>query len=181
MITRIPTGAAMWSSHRLSASRRCRNSQVTPQHLFRGVRPIDRRHHQHVHEVRHERAARHRFLSVPQRRDDRRPTRSAGRPSVSASNSEALRAVRSRRTARSSSSRPSSSATRSRSRSSYTALDSQNLRDTAAAQALLGAAPEGDSQALSQSESVIARIDQRAGESPLAHGTIRLRPQQSHR
>jgi hypothetical protein len=46
----------------------------------------------------------------------------------------------------------------------YTALDSQHTRNTAAAQALLGAAPEGDSQALSQSESVVARIDQRAGE-----------------
>ncbi|HTL43563.1 MAG TPA: carboxypeptidase regulatory-like domain-containing protein [Vicinamibacterales bacterium] len=46
----------------------------------------------------------------------------------------------------------------------YTALDAQRLRGTAAAQDLLAAAPEGGSQALSQSESVVARIDQRAGE-----------------
>jgi hypothetical protein len=46
----------------------------------------------------------------------------------------------------------------------YTALDAQNLRNSAAAQSLLAAAPEGNSQALSQSESVVARVDQRAGE-----------------
>ena len=46
----------------------------------------------------------------------------------------------------------------------YTALDAQNLRGTPAAQSLLGVAPEGDSEALSQSESVVGRIDHHIGD-----------------
>jgi outer membrane receptor protein involved in Fe transport len=46
----------------------------------------------------------------------------------------------------------------------YTALDSQSLRGTDAARTLLNVAPEGDSQALSQSESVLGRIDHHLGD-----------------
>jgi hypothetical protein len=46
----------------------------------------------------------------------------------------------------------------------YTALDAQNLRGSAAAQTLLDVAPEGDTDALSQSESVVARVDHHMGE-----------------
>jgi Carboxypeptidase regulatory-like domain/TonB dependent receptor-like, beta-barrel len=46
----------------------------------------------------------------------------------------------------------------------YTSLDSQSLRGTAAAQTLLGVAPEQDTEALSQSESVVGRIDHRIGD-----------------
>jgi hypothetical protein len=45
----------------------------------------------------------------------------------------------------------------------YTTLDAQNLRGSAAAQALLGVAPEENTQALSQSESVVGRLDHHAG------------------
>jgi hypothetical protein len=41
----------------------------------------------------------------------------------------------------------------------YTALDAQNLRGTAAANQLLAVAPEGQLDALSQSQSVVTRID----------------------
>jgi hypothetical protein len=46
----------------------------------------------------------------------------------------------------------------------YTSLDAQALRGTAAAQTLLAVAPEQDSQALSQSESVVGRVDHRIGD-----------------
>lgn len=43
----------------------------------------------------------------------------------------------------------------------YSTLDSQNLRGTAGAQALLGVAPEGQIQAISNSQAVVNRIDHR--------------------
>src|SRR6185437_11953259 len=43
----------------------------------------------------------------------------------------------------------------------YANLDTQGLRNTAAAQALLATAPEGDTDALSQSQSIVTRIDHR--------------------
>jgi hypothetical protein len=46
----------------------------------------------------------------------------------------------------------------------YTTLDAQGLRGTAGAQALLGVAPEGASEALSQSESIVGRVDHRLGD-----------------
>jgi len=46
----------------------------------------------------------------------------------------------------------------------YTALDAQNLRGTPAAQALLGVAPEEQTGALSQSQSVVGRLDHRVGD-----------------
>ena len=46
----------------------------------------------------------------------------------------------------------------------YSALDAQNLRGTAAAQDLLGVAPEGRLEALSQSQSIVSRIDHRLTE-----------------
>jgi hypothetical protein len=52
----------------------------------------------------------------------------------------------------------------------YTSLDAQNLRNTSAAQALLGVAPEGDTEALSQSESIVGRIDRHLGERHMLMG-----------
>ena len=52
----------------------------------------------------------------------------------------------------------------------YTSLDAQNLRDTAAAQTLLGVAPEGDTQALSQSQSIVGRIDHHLGDRHMLMG-----------
>ncbi len=49
----------------------------------------------------------------------------------------------------------------------YTALDAQNLRNTAAAQQLVAVAPEAQMDALSQSQSVVGRLDQRIGGSML--------------
>jgi len=46
----------------------------------------------------------------------------------------------------------------------YTALDAQNLRATPAAQQLLAIAPEQSLDALSQSQSIVTRIDNRLGE-----------------
>jgi hypothetical protein len=46
----------------------------------------------------------------------------------------------------------------------YSALDAQNLRGTAGAQELLGVAPEGRLKALSQSQSVVTRVDHRLNE-----------------
>jgi hypothetical protein len=46
----------------------------------------------------------------------------------------------------------------------YTALDAQNLRATPAAQQLLAVAPEQNLDALSQSQSIVTRIDNRLGE-----------------
>jgi hypothetical protein len=43
----------------------------------------------------------------------------------------------------------------------YAGLDTQNLRNTAAAQELLQIAPEGDHEALSQSQSIVTRVDHR--------------------
>lgn len=45
----------------------------------------------------------------------------------------------------------------------YTSLDAQGLRGSAAAQTLLAVAPEQNSEALSQSESVVGRLDHRMG------------------
>jgi len=46
----------------------------------------------------------------------------------------------------------------------YSTLDTQNVRNTPGAQALLGVAPEDTLDALSQSQSIVTRIDHRLGE-----------------
>ena len=46
----------------------------------------------------------------------------------------------------------------------YSTLDTQNVRNTAGAQALLAVAPEDGLDALSQSQSIVTRIDHRLGE-----------------
>jgi hypothetical protein len=46
----------------------------------------------------------------------------------------------------------------------YSTLDTQNVRSTAGAQALLAVAPEDSLDALSQSQSIVTRIDHRVGE-----------------
>jgi hypothetical protein len=46
----------------------------------------------------------------------------------------------------------------------YITLDAQQLRNTPAAEALIGVAPEETTQALSQSESVVGRVDHRVGD-----------------
>lgn len=52
----------------------------------------------------------------------------------------------------------------------YTALDAQNLRSTAAGQALLAIAPEQKLGALSQSQSVVTRIDHRVSQNHTVMG-----------
>jgi len=46
----------------------------------------------------------------------------------------------------------------------YSALDTQNVRGTPGAQALLGVAPEEELQALSQSQSIVTRLDHRVND-----------------
>ena len=88
------------------------------QHLLGGVRPLDRRHHQSLDQVRNEPAARHRLLPVPQRRDDDdRPVRPPA-DRVGQQFGGSVGGAAPARTGRSISSRPSSRPTPSRSRSS---------------------------------------------------------------
>jgi hypothetical protein len=52
----------------------------------------------------------------------------------------------------------------------YSSLDTQNVRNTAGAQSLLGVAPEGELEALSQSQSIVTRVDHRVNDRHMLMG-----------
>ena len=138
--------------------------QVIRSTLLRGVRTLDRRHRQHVHQVGLEPAARNRLLPVPQRRDD---TAGPFRPAADRRRS-AVRRIAGRRNQK----RPDVLLRRTGVPAQHQAgRRSSTRRSTLRTSAtrpprrtLLGVAPEGDTQALSQSQSIVSRIDHHLGD-----------------
>ena len=133
------------------------------QHVLRGVRPFDGRHHQHVHQVGQQRPARHGLLSVPN--DALTADDPFGRQAIGAgqqfggSVGGSLKKDRTFFFVA-----PEFQYNTKPVEILYSTLDTQNVRNTAGAQALLAVAPEDDLDALSQSQSIVTRIDHRLGE-----------------